>query len=247
MTTRLLIPLLAGLLLWPAPVQAQVAFDAFSAEDAPGVGAPSWTHTPVGTPRCVIVFIPQDGTTDEISGVTYGGTAMTEMTGSPNLLTTGEGGGVHGFFLGASVPTGAQTVAATGDAGAIKWGYAITLTAAADCELVDTDATIQSASQADPTVTLSLSGRTSFAAIGGYSGQNASTSTTPFTDWNSRGEGSNTTESVLSYTYDIVSTTDVSAGWTQTANDAVMIAVAVSEVAAGGTACRMSLLGVGCD
>lgn len=37
-----------------------------------------WTHTPVGTPRGIIVQVVQNAGTDEVTGVTYGSVAMTE-------------------------------------------------------------------------------------------------------------------------------------------------------------------------
>ena len=209
-----------------------VAYDNFSNGTA-GTGDISWTHTPVGTPRAVIVFIAGIAGADEVSGVTYGGTAMTEMTGSPSSKATGETGTVYGYFLGASIPTGAQTVAMTSTAANLKSICAITLTGAADTEIVDVDATISSDAVADPSVTLSLASRDSFCAIGLYSGQDAVTGITPLTGWTSRLEQDAGTEVVGYYTYDTVGSTDVTAGWTQTSEDAIAIAVAVSEVAGG--------------
>ena len=70
----------------------------------------SWTHTPVGTPRGVVVLIAQEGgATDEVSGVTYGGVAMTRVR--REVRATAEAGQVWIYFLGSGVPSGAQTVA----------------------------------------------------------------------------------------------------------------------------------------
>lgn len=208
-----------------------VAFDAYS-ESAANTDPADITHTPVGTPRGVVVFAVQTNIANEISGVTYGGSALTELAGSP--LTEGtEGLQVRAYFLGSSVPTGAQTVAfsVTGTTGT-KVFYVITLTGSADLETVDVDATIATNSIADPSVTLSLGGRTSWCGIVGMSGHGAVTSITPLTGWTARDENTTGSECVLCYTYDTVGATDVTAGWTQTAEDAVMIAVAISEVAA---------------
>jgi hypothetical protein len=211
-----------------------VAFDAFSAS-TPSTGTQTCAHTPVGTPRAVLGFVVQSNAVDEISGVTYGGTAMTELSGSPNVLAGGEIGTVRGYFLGASVPTGAQNMVATasGTTGG-KIAYCITLTGSGDCEVVDSDVTINSTSQADPTVTLSLGGRTCFAAIALWSGQDGVAGITPFTNWTARNETDSGSEVLGCYTYDVIGSTDVSAGWTQTAEDAVGIAVAVSEISVGG-------------
>lgn len=212
-----------------------VAFDAFFNQIDPDTVALSWTHTPVGTPAAVIVFVSQAvGATDEVTGVTYGALSLTEMSGSPVLHTTGEPGAVYAYFAGSSIPTGAQTVTVSVNGTASsKSGCSITLTASSDCEIVDVDATVNSDSQADPSVTLSLAGRTCFCALGFYSGANAVGGSTPFTDWTD-----GFTEDFGSftggfYTYNTIGTTDVTAGWTQVADDAAMIAVAVSEVQVG--------------
>lgn len=71
----------------------------------------SWTHTPVGTPAGVIVMITQgENQADQVVGVTYGGVAMTRVN------YQGQAGGgdptaTYLYFLGSSVPSGAQTVA----------------------------------------------------------------------------------------------------------------------------------------
>lgn len=211
-----------------------VAFDARSASGAQ-TGDMSFTHTPVGTPRAVIVLIVQNvGFTDElVSAPTYGGVSMTAMAGSPNSHITGETGVVYGYFLGAGIPTGAQTVAVDVNiVGSTKRAEVWTLTGADDTEIVDVDAAINSDSQANPSVTLSLAGRTCFAGIGFHSGQAAVTGITPLTGWTSRQEGDFGEQTAGFYTYDTVSTVDVTAGWTQAADDALAIAVAVSEVQA---------------
>ena len=204
-----------------------VAYDAFSS----GVGANtySFTHTPVGTPRAVIVYTTTGGASD-VTAVSYGGVAMTQMTGSPNNLSSGtEQGNVTGWFLGASIPTGAQSVQVTSGA-ATKIAYCNTLTGAADTEIVDVDATINSTSQANPSVVLSLGGRTCFASICVYSGQDAAGSVTPLTSWTSRNETDLGAQILAYYTYDTVGSTDVTSGWTQAADDALAITAAISEI-----------------
>lgn len=108
-----------------------VAYDTKSAVTT--AGNMSWTHTPVGTPKGVLVLIVQNiGITNEVTSVTYGGTALTQTTDSPLYVDAGaEDGTVYAYFLGASVPTGAQTVAVNvnGTASA-KTACCITLTAA---------------------------------------------------------------------------------------------------------------------
>lgn len=205
-----------------------VAFDAVSAATQ-GTGNLSWTHTPVGTPRGVKVHIRHDNNVDEVSGVTYGGVAMTEVAGSPNILATSEQGVVYGYFLGAGLPTGPQTVVVTVTGSTAKDAMAITVTAGGDTELQDVDATINSGSLENPSVTLSLGGKTCFCSIGFLSGIPDPANVTPFTNWTSRSEVDYGAFTSAVYTYDIIGTTDVTAGWTQVADDAVAIAMAIME------------------
>lgn len=209
-----------------------IAFDAESSS-ATGTGTLSWTHTPVGTPRGVLVFVEQtDGLGDEVTGVTYGGVAMTEIAGSPNLHTTGERGGVHAFLLGASVPTGARTVVVSVDAtGSKKVATALSVTAGLDVEVVRADGTINSDAVANPSVVLSLAGRASFAAIGFFSGKDDRNAITPLSGWTSQMEVDFGLTTAGVYTYDTIGTADVTAGWTQSVDDAAAIAVALSELA----------------
>ena len=210
-----------------------VAFDAASTQ-AIGAGHLSWTHTPVGTPRGVLVFVLGNGAGDDVSTITYGSATLAEIPGSPNIQSVGEGFDIHAFFLGASVPTGAQTVFVNVTGFAAHAAVAITLTAGNDTALVDSDGTINSTSYTNPSVTLSLGGVTSFAAIGFGSGQDAATGITPLANWTSRLEVDFGTRTAGVYTHDTIGTTDVTAGWTQTADDAVAIAVAVTESATVG-------------
>lgn len=100
------------LLLWAGPVCAQgVAFDASSSALRTGTEDPytAHTHTPVGTPIGVLCGASHGiSATGLVSSVTYGGTAMTLVRTQTD--TAGEPGWTGVYFLGASVPTGAQTV-----------------------------------------------------------------------------------------------------------------------------------------
>jgi hypothetical protein len=71
----------------------------------------SWTHTPVGTARGIVVAIQTDQGSDVISTVTYGGVSMSRV--AHVLDTATEPGGAYIYFLGSGIPTGAQTVAVT--------------------------------------------------------------------------------------------------------------------------------------
>lgn len=204
-----------------------IAFDAVSHSTAAVANNFSFTHTPVGTPRGVMVFIAQNANgTDDVTGVTYGGVTMARV--GVSLHSTGETGAVYIYFLGASIPTGAQTVSVTAGS-SLKDGHCVSVTGATNLYVVDSDFTIASDSQANPSVTLSLLGRSSFCAIVGHSGQNAVSGITPLTNWTSRDEYDWGQQTSLVYTYDTVGTADVTAGWTQSADDATLGAIAIRE------------------
>lgn len=222
-----------------------VAFDAVSLSPQ-DTGNLSWTHTPVGTPRGVIVEVVfHSAVVAQVSGVTYGGVNMAEVAGSPNIHDSGEDGGVHTFFLGASIPTGPQTVLVTVSGAAVKNAVAYTVTAAADTEVVDTDVSINSATAVNPSAVLALGGRTCFASIAFFSGQDATTSITPLSGWTNRQEVDFGLLTAGWYTYDTIGSADVTAGWTQASDQAAAIALAISEVQAGVVGSRRPMMNYG--
>lgn len=216
-----------------------VAFDAFTAL-AIGTGDRNTTHTPVGTPAAVyagVITGTNASAVDACDGITYGGVAMTEPIAAV-VKTSAEALQVHAFKLESGVPSGAQTVSwdiATAYAADSWLGWVLTVTAGGTVEVVDIDNTINSTSATNPSVTLSHGGRTCFDFIIFASGQNAVTGITPLTGWTSRLEDDFGGQTGGVYTYDTVSTADVTAGWTQAAEDAVAIAIAISEVVAAGS------------
>lgn len=99
------------------------------------VSSASWTHTPVGTPAMVLVFVElgQDGgdTTAAIAALTasYGGVSMTALASPPTVTSTSAR--VKGFKLTSSIPAGAQTVALAWSPGLnhnVCIGHSVTLT-----------------------------------------------------------------------------------------------------------------------
>jgi len=116
----------------------------------------SWTHTPVGTPRAALVLIVLNAEAiDEISGVTYGGVAMSEVALSPLLHSTGsEDATLFGYFLGSGIPTGAQTVQVTTSGSTrAKTAECFTATAARDT-IVDDTSTLETGAATNPAVSL---------------------------------------------------------------------------------------------
>lgn len=98
---------------------------------------------------------------------------------------------------------------------------------------MDADATINSDAQANPSVTLQTGGKLCFAAIGFFSGQNATTGITPLTNWTSNLENDFGSVTGGWYRFNSFLSADVTAGWTQTSDDAAMIGVLLGEADGG--------------
>lgn len=194
---------------------------------------PSWTHTPVGgDPRGILIATDQPYGGSLFTSGTYGGEAMTEVPLSPNSHTSGEQGSVSGWFLGTGIPTGAQTVQFNGGESRSRVMTSYSVTADADMEVQDTDDSINSDSVANPTGTLSLGGNECFVVMSFGSGHSAVGSVSPLTNWTSDNEFDFSSNVGGVYSYDIISTADVTIGWTQTADDAWAIGIAIKEIAA---------------
>jgi hypothetical protein len=195
----------------------------------------SYTHTPVGTPRGVLVMIPNESATDQVTGVTYGGVAMTEIALSPLLASGAEGGSCYGYFLGSSVPTGAQTVAATISVGSPHI-ITMTVTADTDTEIVTTGTINETAVTGDRTGTLSTGGRTTVVVEVGWCSASAATSITQITGWTAHNESDEGAEVNFRYSYDTVGTSDVTFGVTVGGTeDVAVLAAAIGEVVGGST------------
>lgn len=202
-----------------------IAFDAFSSS-AGGTGNQSWTHTPVGIPNGVIVFVNQAvAVTDQVSSVTYGGVNMTRLAFNTLAGTFG----VYAYFLGTGIPTGAQTVLVTVGGAATKVGAAISVTASGDCSNSGLDTSITAGSLTNPSGTIALSSKTSFCAMGFMSGQAGTGGVAPLANWTSRLTGVLAANNVGGiYSYDVIGSSDVTDGWTQTSAGGCAVGVGIS-------------------
>lgn len=100
------------------PVASTIAHDGNSGiqTGSAGVGTISWTHTPSGTLKAVVVLIAHWELTDRIQSVTYGGVTMTRQQRGTSAATT-EPGSAYAYVLTSGIPSGAQTVVVTLDTG----------------------------------------------------------------------------------------------------------------------------------
>lgn len=212
----------------PTPPPTTPAFDAFSDGTFVTSNPHDFTHTPVGSPRGIIIFVIDYGDNlDRVSGVTYGGIAVPEIDVSP-LIPASANSTIHCFFLGSGIPTGAKTVSVSKTGAFGMQPVCISLTANRDTQIED-QKTILSGAATDPSVTLNLHSAKSFCAEAFNSNHGDVTDISPFTNWTARDESDIGLEVGGFYTYNIVDLVDVVAGWIQTEAIAIMIGIAVSE------------------
>lgn len=198
----------------------------------------TFTFTPVGTPKGILVFVAH-GTvsTDLINGaVTYGGVAMTRIaTNGFAQATAGEVGASYAYFLGSSIPTGAQTVSITHTGSAdVKWAICASMTAAADTE-VGASGKLEN-TQTSPQLALDTGGTSSLRYCILYSGTNAPGNAAVLTGMEANTIGVShdfgAFSAVLGQQTDAVSGS-FTIGFTLGVTDTAFIAAAIQE--AGGT------------
>ena len=212
-----------------------VAFDASSSTvEGTGIADPSWTHTPSGTPRGAVVLVVHNGAglNDEVSGVTYGGTAMTEVLNSPVLHATGaEDGVLYAYFLGSAVPTGAQTVVVTrvNSVNPVMACACVTVTSDAPVTSVYPAAVLDSGDATNPSVVVGTDVGVETAVVGAlHTGTAAVGSVAPGADYSDIFEHDYGNQ-VVSFIRRSASASggNVTVDWTAAAEEAGVIAVAI--------------------
>lgn len=113
--------------------KVDAAFDAYS--NTSGTGDLSWTHTPVGTPTGVAVFVWQyNTTTNQIASVTYGGVPMTLKINGLFTLQAANAVG-YMYWLNRNIPAGPQTIVVDTTAVILRQASAASFTGGSNCEL----------------------------------------------------------------------------------------------------------------
>lgn len=198
----------------------------------------TFTFTPVGTPRAILLGVAYPSVDDEINGaVTYGGVAMARVALATTTAGDEDGSSVL-YFLGAGIPTGAQTVSiAHSGAATAKWPICQSMTADADTEIV-VSGTVATET-ANPSVVLDTGATSSLRTAILYSGTTQPGNATVLT-------GMEANSAAMSHDFGAVTaflgmqstaaTGSFTIGWTISIDDAAMVAAAVQEIAAGGGA-----------
>ena len=219
-----------------------VAFDAYTRITP--VADPSTTHIPAADPAAVLFLVTH--VTAEPVTATYGGSSLTEIATVANSVGGELAGQSLTALLRSGVSSGVQTAAV--DSGASGAGVNVfSLTASTTVTFVNA-VSMEATAVADPSTTLSLSGRVSFVAEVWASGQNSTTGVGPLTGWTLRFEQDDGTFTDGCYSYDTVDSADVTVGSTQGSEDWMMLAVAVGEAVSGAVSrppARRTFFGVG--
>jgi len=128
-----------------------------------GVSSFNWNHVPTGTPRSALVFIwTNSGSSNPVTGVTYGGKAMTAIPYTA-AVTSAEQGGVNAWFCD-EVPSGTQNIVVSRTNNSIvTYATCMTQTAAADkaCEVYLAGVKTKAGAVAEATAASSTSNGTS--------------------------------------------------------------------------------------
>lgn len=212
-----------------------IAFDAGS-QPTPATSDPlTWTHTPVGTPRGVFVAVHTSlSAADSVVAVTYGGVAMTEVTESPQ--STNEGGSnddgmTHLFFLGAGIPTGAQTVSVDmSNTSFTRYARCVTVTAAGDTSLEDSEGAAGTGGD-DIVLTLTTAVETFIFAVLFSAAQEDNTVDTGFTEDADQDVATN--ELITAYKAGVAAGSPTATGNVKPAAAGHIIAAAIKEILAG--------------
>ncbi|MEV6413841.1 hypothetical protein [Kribbella sp. NPDC051718] len=114
-------------------LQTDPVYDAYS--NASGTGDLSWTHTPVGNPTGVCVFIWQYNTASgQVASVTYGGVTMErKIFGLFALGATNMVG--YCYWLNTNIPDGPQTIVVDTTATILRQASAVSVTGGSNAEM----------------------------------------------------------------------------------------------------------------
>lgn len=197
-------------------------------------------HAHSGTPKGVLVTIIERAPTgDRISGVTYGGEDLVEVTSgvttaSPIIYTNAEPFTIHYFFLGSGVPAGTQDAVISPSASGGRLCVVTTFDGAADLEINDLES-LADTSETDPAYTFGLGGTESLVLVGFGSGYSAVGNISPYTGWSEQAEFDLGSSVAGLYSYDTIGTSDpTDCGYNTVGSDDVSLsAIAINEISGG--------------
>lgn len=170
----------------------------------------------------------QNSAADRVSTLDVEGVSVPRLTFASKA--TGEAMGTYLWFLGQNIPAGAELTATWAiSAGAAFLGLA-GLYGDTDIRITGSGV-ILSDSVADPSVIVPTHREPSLALLQLLSGHDGGVgSITPLTDWSALVElNISSIQQWALYMYDLIQSGDVTAGWTQTAEDALALGINYAE------------------
>jgi hypothetical protein len=207
-----------------------IAFDALTEVERTATTDPqTWTHTPVGTPRAIVVSVIHGVTaTTLVSSVTYGGVPMTPIVSATDTVT--EPGISRLWFLGRGIPTGPQTVSVdlTSATDTDIHFTSTSYTAGTNCEIVDSDAVGEDLTS--PSVTLQYLGRVCQAVAALYTGENTPSNVTVNANCTLMADWDMGAWSAVVFRQTTPGSTDFAIGVTGGPDDMALCALAFAEV-----------------
>ena len=228
-----ILTLLSNLNMGGGGTPTPFAYDTVS-NATPGTGNLSWSHSGGTDVNGVKIYVSYPDSVDAVTTVTYGGVAVPEAPGSPQLKATGELSAVHAFHLGdkSAIPDGTQTVVVNISGSSVEKIAVCYTTVGSDDTSVEDHVTWNSDSIQDPRGTLSHNGNVCFDSLGLKSGRSAVGDLDPLAGWTSSYEydfGVGSLGTGAAYKYDTLGTADVTTGWDQFDDDAAGISLAIRE------------------
>jgi hypothetical protein len=136
----------------------------------------TFSHAGAAGARGAVVVLLSATTSAVVTGVLYGGVAMTLTT---TATDTSEAGRIDIYTLVVGAPTGTQTVTLQGCTSAAKWAQCTTVAAASSAVTVNASNVVNTTTSTNPQVGLVTTATT--LAIGGVHSGNASVLTVPLT------------------------------------------------------------------
>lgn len=188
-----------------------------------------FSHTPIGVPRAIVLgSVNFTSDADQITGVTYGGTAMTRIARAVD--TAGEPTESSLWFLGDRVPTGTQTVSidfssATGD----DFLFSCLSFTAGTTQVVVQDTDVREGDQSNPQVTLTTGGYSCIAVFAFGGGLNDVSLYTDVSGQTRDDENDSGNEVQIIGHQTTASTSDFTVGFTSAADDVSLAAANLRE------------------
>lgn len=197
----------------------------------------TYTHTPIGTPKGILVFTNNYSVgADQVSSVTYGGVAMQEVVAATD--TAGEPGNTQAWFLGSGIPEGTQTVSISYSVTPTNtyYHYCTSFNSSRNLDIRVQASASRANDQANPQALLSYGGNECLAVCNIQSGLAAPTDLTLLAGMSAISSFDFGQRVIRLDRQTTAGTTDFTIGYTAASDDVAFVAVALAEIFPPGSA-----------